>query len=283
MKLLISIILDVLAVMVLLIPMIRGFTKGMKRLIFSMLSLAVSTVTAFAVSGIFAEPVYQRYFKEKVHTYCENAAENYDITAQTSDMLSQYGVEIPEEDIRSALSSAESLPKSISSLAAAYGADAESAAQLEKDVDKMLSVDIPAEIKSAMPQGMPSGSLTKGQIYDAARALARSPQEAADYAESEIAAPAATAVIKTVLFFLVQGLMSLIMLAAFFIFGVDFKSAPKTAGDRAGGAALGLVQGAASLLILVMVVGAAEQASGGLFDIESLSSKIFLPIFNILY
>ena len=41
MKLLISIILDVLAVMVLLIPMIRGFAKGMKRLIFSMLSLAV--------------------------------------------------------------------------------------------------------------------------------------------------------------------------------------------------------------------------------------------------
>ena len=58
MKLLISIILDVLAVMVLLIPMIHGFAKGMKRLIFSMLSLAVSTATAFAVSGACIPAVF---------------------------------------------------------------------------------------------------------------------------------------------------------------------------------------------------------------------------------
>lgn len=282
----ISLILDILTVILLAVPIIWGIARGMKRCGFSLLSLAVSSAVAFAVSGIMAEPVYESFFKESVYDLCYNTAVGYDPVDKAGDLLENYGISVPEEDIREALTSSESLPQSMGNLARQCGADEGNVSALEEDIRNLLNEDVPSEIKKMIPKQFGSVAdidLSDGELYDAARACARSPEEAADYAEQTYAAPAATALIKTMLFFITLIIISLIMRLAYFLFRIEFGNSPKTFGDRFGGAVLGIMMGIANLAVLAIVVSSAEQASGGLFNIELLDSRIFLPFFKIMY
>jgi uncharacterized membrane protein required for colicin V production len=281
----ISFALDFIVVLLIAVPIILGTVRGLKRRIFSLLALAISTAAAFAVSGIAAQPIYESLFKEKVYAVCLNAAEEYDPVAKASELLGGYGINATDEEIRSALTSAEGLPQSMGTLAQNYGADSTQAAALEDEIRSMVSDDIPDEIQSMLPEGLDFAAelnFTEGEIYDAARACAQSPEEAADYAESVYAAPIITALIKTAVFALTQIVMGLIMRLAFLIFGIDFRR-PLTATDRLGGFALGVVTAAANVLIMAIVVNSVEQACGDFFVIENLNSVVFLPIFNFLY
>lgn len=286
MNLLISAALDLLTLAVFAIPVIWGVLRGMRRCAFSMLSLAVSAAAAFAVSSIFAEPIYDSFFKDRVYEACYTAADGYDIVGNAQSVLGDHGLEVSEEEIREALTSAQSLPQSVGDIARNVGADGQSAEELENDISRLLSEDMPDKIADMLPDvfsGITRIEMSEGESYDFARACADSPEAAAEYAEANYAAPIATAVIKSALFFAALLIVRLIMRLAFFIFGIDMKGSAGTFGDRFGGAALGIVTGAANVLILVIAVGFIERACGDLFIIETLDSKIFLPVFEIIY
>jgi hypothetical protein len=125
--------------------------------------------------------------------------------------------------------------------------------------------------------------MTEAQIYDTARACAQSSEDAADYVEQHYAAPVCTALLKSLIFVIALVVFSLVMRLAFFIFGFDFSRRPDSFGDRFGGILVGAVKAAANLLLLTVAVGFVEQACTDYFNIETLNSKIFLPIFNRLY
>lgn len=282
----ISLALDILTVILLAVPVIWGIARGMKRCGFSLLSLVVSSAVAFAVSGILAKPMYESFFKQNVHELCYNAAVGYDPVDKAGDLLESYGISVPEEDIREALTSSESLPVSMGNIARQCGADEENVYAIEQDIQNLLNEDVPDEIKKMIPRQLGDVAdieLTDGELYDAARACAQSPEEAADYIEQTYAAPAVTALIKTVLFFITLVIVSLIMRLAYFLFRIEFGNSPKTFGDRFGGAVLGILMGMANLAVLAIAVSSAEQASDGLFNIELLDSRIFLPFFKIMY
>jgi uncharacterized membrane protein required for colicin V production len=282
----ISFLLDAAVVLAVAFPLIRGYRRGFKKCAFSLLSFAVAVIAAFVISDLFAQPVYERFVRDRAYEMCLSAAQKYDPAENVDKILVEYGADIPEQEIRTALTSAESLPESIAKLAENYGVSGTQTEDIRGKISDSLNSDVPETLKSMAPAGvrnMVSLDLSDAQIYDAARACAQSPEEAADYAEENFVAPICTAIVKSVLFFLSAFLVSLIMKLAFFIFGFDFSRRPETFGDRFGGMLFGAVSAAANVLVITAAVGFVEQAGTGYFDIQSLNSKIFLPIFNALY
>ena len=282
----IAVLLDLLTVIIVAVPIIRGFVKGVRRCAFSLLSLVVSAVVAYCASAAFAQPVYERFMQENINNACRTAAEEFDMVSQVSSLLDEYGVEADEGSLKEVLMSAEELPHSVAGLARESGMSEERYDELAEGVKVFLNDNMPAVLDDMIPESASAVSdlrLSDAQIYDLARACAESPEEAAEYTETTYAAPICTSLIRCVLFMLIFAVTSLMMRLAYYIFGFDFSDRAVSAGDRAAGLTLGVVAAAVGMMILCIAVSGAEKACGGLFSIDGLPSKVFLPIFNRLY
>jgi hypothetical protein len=193
---------------------------------------------------------------------------------------------VTDEQICNAINSGGNISESVSSLATSFGADEEQANALAEQSAEMINSGVPDAVKQAMPsqfRKLADVDLSDAQINDAVRAYAQSADDAADYIETNYAAPLCKAALKVVIFLAALIAMSLVMALAFRIFGFDLNRRATSFADRIGGGLIGAVKAAANVIIVCMVAIAAEKACGGMFGIESLNSVIFLPIFNMLY
>lgn len=279
-------VLDILAILLIISPLFEGFIKGYKYHIFSLISIAASAAVAFAVSSVFAEPVYERFFKDEVIKGCIETAEKYSPVEMADELLESYGVDASQEQIENSLRSSESLPDSIGKLAEAHGLSGQQLSDFKEEFYSSLSQQMPESVKMMIPGGLDSLSsikLNDAQIYDAVRACAQSPQEAAEFTEQRYISPICVSVIKSMLYLLTMGIMSLVMRLVFYIFGFSFKDKAGSGGERFGGVLLGLVIAAANIIVLAVTINFAADASGGLLEVDSLKSFFFLPLYHLFY
>ena len=283
----IGILLDIVAVVLVVIPIIQGFRKGFKRRLLSLVALAVSAVVAYVVSGLFAPPIYNSYLKDKTQTMCVNAVKSVDPVSIAKQALAEKGVDISEERVREIMSQADTDQlQAVRQAAQEYGFDTESAAELAEQYGEMLPEKAAALIKDQAPQiadAISSGKISDVQLSETMKALVESPEEAGGYIEENYAAPLVTSGIEAALYTAVFVVMQLIMLVMFMLFGYDLKKNAETGGDRFAGVMLGLVCAAASLLMMCIVMSGIIKASNGMIDINSMKSAIFIPLYKIIY
>ncbi len=283
----VGLILDIIAICAVLIPVIAGFHSGFKRRLLSLIALAVSALVAYVVSGMFAPQVYERFLQEKTREVCMRTTENFDPISAAKQTLDAQGVYLEEDYIKDILSEAdEDKVAMVREAAEEYGIDAEDARALAERFSDQLPEQAAKALKEQAPaiaEALQGGAMSDKQLAEAVRAAVESPETAGEYIEEHYAAPVVTAVTEAVLYALIFILMELIMLLVFMLFGFDLKQKAGSGGDRFGGVMLGLVCAAANLLVMCIVVTGFVKAGSNVFEIDSVNSLIFLPIYNKIY
>lgn len=282
-----GLILDAIAVLAVVIPILAGFVKGFKRRLLSLVALAVSALVAYVASGLLAPQVYESFLREKTIEVCTRTTEKFDPVAAAKQSLDRQGIVLEEDYVRQILSEADAEKvAAVRQAAEEYGIDAEKAKELAEKFSDQLPEQTAKALKEHAPaiaDAIQGGAMTDKQLAEAVRAMVDSPETAAEYVEEHYAAPLVTAAAEAVLFALIFILMELIMLLVFFLFGFDLKAKASSGGDRFAGVLLGIVGAAANLLVMCIVVTGFVKSGSKVFDLDSVNSLLFLPIYNRLY
>lgn len=282
-----GLILDAIVVLAIVIPVIAGFVKGFKRRLLSLIALGVSALVAYVAAGLLAPQVYESFLREKTLEVCTRTTSKFDPVAAAQKSLEQQGISLEEDYVREILSQADAEQVSaVREAALEYGIDAEKAKELAEKFSDQLPEEAAKAVKEQAPmiaEALQGGAMSDKQLAEAVRAMVESPETAAEYVEERYAAPLVTAVAESVLFVLLFIIMQLIMLLVFMLFGFDLKKKADGGGDRFAGVLLGLVCAAANLLVMCIVITGFVKSGSGVFDIDSVNSLIFLPIYNRIY
>lgn len=286
MELWLAIGLDILTAAVVLLPLIFGIIRGFKRQLLTLISLVVSAGAAFACATFLVTPIYDNYFKASVTDACIEAAGNIDPVQYADELLAEQGISVPEEELRQKLSESGDAVAEAKRIAEEKGLTSEQALELSERFSDEYLADAPEQVRSVVPkvmQKMESADIDEAELTDLLNSASASPQEGGEYVEEHFVRPTAKKVMKFVVFTVVFVFVQLLMLLIFFIMGFDIRAHGYGAADRFGGFLLGIVCAAGSLVVLCLIVSFIEKASLGLFDIETLPSKVFLPVFQFLF
>lgn len=286
MELWIAIILDITAATIVFVPLIQGLVRGFKRQLLALISLVVSAVAAYACSTFLAAPIYDSYVKAPVTDACVSAIQQIDPVSYADKLLAEQGVSIPEDELREKLAESGDALGQIKEIAKDNGIDANKADEMSDKLKDDYLADAPEEVRSVVPkslQKLESIEINESQLTDLLNAAVTSPQEGGEFVEEHFIRPTVRSLMKTALFVAAFVVMQLIMLLIFFIMGFELRAQAYGAGDRFGGFMLGLLAGAGNLVILCLLVSFIEKASLGLFSIETLPSKVFLPVFKLIF
>ncbi|MCR5121617.1 MAG: hypothetical protein K6B74_04280 [Ruminococcus sp.] len=282
-----GLVLDIIAVVAVLIPVLAGFKQGFKRRLLALIALGVSALIAYVGSGMLAPKVYDSLLKDKTRQMCVKVTKNFDPVSAAKKSLEAQGVSLDEDYVREILSQTdENKIQAVRDAAEEYGIDAARAKELAEKFSDQLPEQAARALKEQAPQiaeALRSGAMTNEELAKAVRKVVKSPESAADYVEEKYAAPLVTAISEAVLFALIFALMQLIMILVFKLFGFDMKKKAASGGDRFAGVMLGLVCALANLLVMCIAITGFLKAGTSAFDIESVNSLIFLPIYNKLY
>lgn len=278
--------LDILAAVMVIVPLISGIVRGFHRQMISLMSLAASAAIAFSASVYLVTPVYEKYFEPGLTDVCIKSLENLDPVAYVKDALAGAGVDITEEQLRERLASSGDVIQEAKAIAEEKGVTVERAEELAGYMADFYLQEAPEEIRSAVPKimrGMDSIEINEAQLTDLVNAAASSSQEGGEYIEKNLVRPTAMILLRWAIFGVIFVIVQLILLLGFFIFGQQARHYAHGAADRLGGFGLGLLLAAGNLLVLCLIVSGVEKASLGLIDIVSLPSKVFLPIFKLFF
>ena len=282
-----GLVLDIIAVVAVLIPVLAGFKQGFKRRLLALIALGVSALIAYVGSGMLAPKVYDSLLKDKTRQLCVKVTKNFDPVSAAQKSLEAQGVSLDEDYVREILSQTdENKIQAVRDAAESYGIDAARAKELAEKFSDQLPEQAARALKEQAPQiaeALRSGAMTNEELAKAVRKVVKSPESAADYVEEKYAAPLVTAIAEAVLFAMIFALMQLIMILVFKLFGFDMKKKAASGGDRFAGVMLGLVCALANLLVMCIAITGFLKAGTSAFDIDSVNSLIFLPIYNKLY
>lgn len=288
-ELLIAIILDLLAAAAVVLPLISGIMNGFKRQLATFITLVVSAVAAYAGSAALAAPVYDGFVKEDVTAACVEFMDEYDPVREAGNMLKAQGVDISEEQLRRRLAESGDALGELDRIAAEHGLDGNYSEQLSEQLEKFVEQEDPESarlaemIKSSEYYDGESGSIDLTKLTDLYNAAMASPEEGGEYIEEHMLRGFVRPLIRSVLFIFIYGIIQLIMFVIFRVSGV-IRSGERISGrDRFAGFMLGFAAAAVRLAALCLVVSSIEQANPELFNIELLPSKVFLPVFKLLF
>jgi uncharacterized membrane protein required for colicin V production len=282
-----GLVLDIIAIAAVLLPVLAGFRQGFKRRLLALAALSISALIAYVGSGMLAPKVYDELLKDKTRQVCVRVTKSFDPVTAAKNSLEAQGVALDEDYVREILSQTdENKIQAVRQAAEEYGIDANRARELAEKFSDQLPEQAARALKEQAPQiaeALRSGAMTNDELAKTVRQVVESPESAADYIEENYAAPFITAIAEAVLFGLIFALMQLILVLVFSLFGFDMKKKAESNGDRCAGVMLGLVCALANLLVMCIVVTSFLKAGTSAFDMDSVNSLIFLPIYNKLY
>ena len=286
MELWIAIILDILTAALVVVPIIFGIVRGLKRQLLSVISLAVSAVAAFACATLITDTLYENYIKEPVTDACITAVEEIDPVSYADQLLAEQGISIPEDELREKLADSGDAVAEAKRIAEENGLSEDEAYDLSRRFSERYTKDAPEEVRKAIPGVMKkieSIELKESQVIDLLNSAASSPQEGGEYAEEHLVRPTAIQLLKAAVFAAAFILMQLIMLIIYLIMRFDLKAHGEGAASRFGGLLLGIIAGAGNAAVFCLLIRYLEKASLGLFMTDDLPSKVFLPVFKFLF
>lgn len=264
----ISLCFDILTVFIILPPVLKGAFKGFRKTAPALIAAAVSIIAAYLISGALAEPIYEKFVRNKVLDYCIGLADEYDPAAVLSQTLSDYGADATDEEIEKVFSSADGFSEAFSSI-----------------MQKLSGEDSSEFRQSLGSQAKEQFGLTEeiseSEICDVLQAYSESPEAAAELIENRFVRPAASAAISSALFILSVIIVRLLISIAYFIFGFDLKGGADGLADMSGGIILGAIGAAAYFVMFSTAVKSVAEA--GFIDLDAIDSGLFITIYNLLY
>lgn len=282
----VSLILDISVIAMIFFPILSGIRRGIKGTVLMLIAMAVSAAVGFLGSKMLAPTVYDRYLSNSVHVFCLERAGEYDPVGLSQNILSVYGADVSEENIRLILDESDDMLSYAGVLAEQNGVEEEQIQELVDQLSAELLRTAPEAVQDTVPELVKevfSADFSASDAFDAVRAAASSPEDIAEYSEENYVRPVAVAIVRTLLFSVICLFVRFIFFVVYTACGLDVNGIHAGRSDRAAGALLGLVQGAAQVVILMLFVSAVEKTSAGLFTADRLNSAIFLPIYRIFF
>ena len=262
MELWIAIILDILTAALVVVPIIFGIVRGLKRQLLSVISLAVSAAAAFACASLITDTLYENYIKEPVTDACITAVEEIDPVSYADQLLAEQGISIPEDELREKLADSGDAVAEAKRIAEENGLSEDEAYDLSRRFSERYTKDAPEEVRKAIPGVMKkieNIELKESQVIDLLNSAA----------SSSIMVIINTAVI--------------VGFGSDLIMRFDLKAHGEGAASRFGGLLLGIIAGAGNAAVFCLLIRYLEKASLGLFMTDDLPSKVFLPVFKFLF
>ncbi|MBO4867016.1 MAG: CvpA family protein [Ruminococcus sp.] len=244
-------ILDASVFLILVVTCIVGYTKGFRRSIIGMIAAVIATVSAAAFSDALAEPVYNRYMRDKVKAHVMKAIEDADPKEIVMDKLRErgYGDHFTEAEIGETVEKGGDLDKNISELMKSKGYGHDDIDGFNQEIDSYLDNELPVKISSQMEKaGLSrfSDSIkisTEDMRECVTRIATQSKADAADYIVEKAVSPIMTGVIRCLLFLISYLVMILLLKLIVAVSGILDKMKEVKAADRFAGLALGTIQG----------------------------------------
>lgn len=281
----ISITLDVLVLALVFFPVAAGIRKGLVRRLVSIAVLIAAAAAGYFGSAALTPSVYDEYLRDRVQEVCLRKAEQFDPVRLSSDALAQYGIEMSEDEIRQAVAESADAVHYAESLAEESGLDRQQLEKFSADLSEQLLSAAPESVKAAVPEVVPKlfgAELSNSEAFEVIQAAARSPEDAAVYAEEHYARPLIESVLRMGLFAAITLLVRLVLSAIFALILRAGGSTIETA-DRIQGGLLGAAQGALEVGLLILIVHSAESMSDGRFAPQNLGSVVFLPVYKLFF
>ena len=203
------------------------------------------------ISGELAEPVYDRYMREKVKTHVTEAIEDYDPKEVVMEKLREqgYGDYISESEVGEIVAQGGDYLENVSELLRQKGAGSEEVAQVKQNIDGYFKSELPDQINRRLEETGLAPYVKKVNISAdelrecVTRAAAQSKEDAADYIVEKAIKPVLVGIIRSLLFaicFLAVVLLLRIIIA---ISGVMDSIPEARAADRFAGLVLGAIRG----------------------------------------
>ncbi|MCD7742398.1 MAG: CvpA family protein [Ruminococcus sp.] len=278
-----SLCFDIITLLLIILPIVHGFSKGFKRLVVSLIIFIVAAMAALMLSQTFSEPIYDSFFSDMIKERCEDAVGDTDPVQTAQTLLSEYGIEVDEDTLRTTMSDTGDAVQSAEDLAEQYGLDEQSADEFSDKLNEKLESMLPQSVADSLPEGMTdllTDDFSSGEIFDMVQAFSNSDETAAEYVEQNFAKPICVSLIELVLYFVIMILVRFILLLVFRAFGFNVNGRARSGVDRLLGAILGVVEAAIDVFIFMWLISAMEQASGGAIGISGLESVVFLPLYK---
>ena len=246
-----AIYLDIGIIVILVITCIVGYIRGFRKYFVGLVATVIAVVAAAYASAELAEPVYDRYLREKVKSHVTRAIEDFDPQTVIMDKLREqgYGDMVTEEEVGDIISQGGDYLENVSGLLREKGADNEDIERTMQNIDGYFSSELPAAIDRTLDETGFSGYVSNVRINTeelkecVARAASQSKEDAADYIVEKAVKPILVGVVHTLLFWVCYILVMILLRIIIAISGI-FDNVPESkAADRFAGLVLGAVKG----------------------------------------
>ncbi len=258
-----AVIIDVLTALVIIVCGAIGFSRGFVKYAIKMLGTLVCIMTALIVSSLTAQPVYEKFIQPKIESTIEQRLEGFDIVSEVENGLNGlgYDVEIPQEQLKEALSDSGNISTAIAQVASENGADSQTCENLQSDLEVFFGKDLTGELckKIGITDGdevAESLNLTGGEVYDLIRAFSSEQgiSSASEYIVGNLMEYFMITVTRYVLFVIILIVAESVLAIIFAIAGV-FDHIPAVNGvNRFFGLVLGLAKGVLYILLASLII-----------------------------
>lgn len=290
-----AILLDIGVIVILIVTCIVGYAKGFRKYFIGIIASVIATAAAAYGSGALAEPVYDRYMRDRVNSYVQNAVEDLDPRSVVMDKLNEQGLGgyVTDGEIDEALSRGGDYIQNVGGLLAEKGIDGETIEGLQRNIDGYLGSELPAVIEqrldaSGLSQYAGDVDISAEELREyVRRAASQSKEDAADYIVERAIKPMLVGVIRSLLFGACFLAVMLVMQFIIVISGIAQTIPEVKAADRFAGLALGAIKGLLYCAVIAWVLTTLCSATKNRLDIfnadVSDQTYLFRYFFDFFY
>ena len=278
--------LDIGIIVILVVTCIVGYVRGFRKYFIGLVATVIAVVAAAYASAELAEPVYDRYLRDKVKTHVTRAIEDVDPKTVVMEKLSEqgYGDYVTGEEVDDVLSQGGDYLENLGSLLSEKGADSEDVARVRQNIDSYFTGELPAAIDQRLEETGLSKYVNKVEIDPeelkecVARAASQSKEDAADYIVEKAVKPILVGVVHALLFWICFLIMVILLRIIIAISGLTRDVPESKAADRFAGLVLGAVKGLLYCAVIAWVLSIfcnATKNSMSIFN-AGMSEKTYL-------
>ncbi|MBQ8965624.1 CvpA family protein [Ruminococcus sp.] len=281
-----AIYLDIAIIVILIVTCIVGYVRGFRKYFIGMVAVVIAVVAGAYISGELAEPVYDRYMREKVKTHVTEAIEDYDPKEVVMEKLREqgYGDYISESEVGEIVARGGDYLENVSELLRQKGAGSEEVAQVKQNIDGYFKSELPDQINRRLEETGLAPYVEKVNISAdelrecVTRAAAQSKEDAADYIVEKAIKPVLVGIIRSLLFAICFLAVILLLRIIIAISGVMDSIPEARAADRFAGLVLGAIKGLLYCAVIAWALSTlcnATKNSMSFFNAD-ISEKTFL-------
>ena len=257
-----ALILDAGVVVILILTCIVGYVRGFRKYFIGIIAAVIATAAAAYGSEALAEPVYDRYMRDRVNGYVLSAARDLDPSSVIMEKLNEHGLGgyVTDSELGEALSRGGDYLENVGDLLEQKGADSEEVANLRQNIDGYFGREFPAVIEqrleaNGLSQYVDSVDISAEELREyVSRAATQSKEDAADYIVEKAIKPALVGLIRSLLFGVCFLAVMLVLQLIIFISGIAETIPEVKAADRFAGLVLGAIKGLLYCAVIAWVL-----------------------------